>query len=71
MGRIIKILEECYGVKKGNNQHKEESANGTTQKEVAEQLGMNQYVNEEVDGNNFRQANLASEIGLDERQLRN
>ncbi|MCS6103605.1 hypothetical protein DWV12_07660 [Clostridium botulinum] len=24
-----------------------------------------------LDGNNFRQANLASEIGLDERQLRN
>lgn len=42
MGRIIKTLEDCYGVKKGNNQHKEESANGTTQKDIAEQLGINQ-----------------------------
>lgn len=42
MGRIIKTLEECYGIKKGNNQHSEESDNvgKLTQKDIAEQLGM-------------------------------
>ncbi|WP_252241648.1 ParB N-terminal domain-containing protein [Clostridium sp. ZBS18] len=41
MGRIIKTLEECYGVKHGNNQYTEESANGTTQKDISNQLGTN------------------------------
>ncbi|OSA95785.1 UNVERIFIED_ORG: hypothetical protein B2H93_04980 [Clostridium botulinum] len=55
MAKCIQELERIKGVRKG-------SAGGS---------GSNQYTNKEVDGNNFRQANLASEIGLDERQLRN
>jgi Predicted transcriptional regulators len=41
MGRIIKTLEDCYCIQKGNNQHRVDSANGTTQKDIAEQLGTN------------------------------
>lgn len=55
MAKCIQELERIKGIRKG-------SAGGS---------GSNQYINKELDGNNFRQANLASEIGLDERQLRN
>ena len=38
LGRRIKELERIYGIKQGNNQHNEDSANGTklTEKELAE-----------------------------------
>ena len=37
LGRIIKTLEESYGVKNGNNQH---GRNATTQQDVAEKLNI-------------------------------
>ena len=42
LGRRIKELERIYGIKQGNNQHNEDSANGTklTEKELAAQLGI-------------------------------
>ncbi len=42
LGRRIRELERIYGIKHGNNQHNEDSANGTklTQEDLANQLGI-------------------------------
>ncbi|MDP4143112.1 MAG: hypothetical protein Q8936_01335 [Bacillota bacterium] len=59
MARCIAELERIYGIRQG-------SAGGN---------GSNQYLNKELDGNNFAQAksqnDLAIQIGIDQRQLQN
>ncbi|MBY6778637.1 hypothetical protein HYH39_06740 [Clostridium botulinum] len=53
--QLASELERIKGIRQG-------SAGGS---------GSNQYINKVLDGNYFRQAKLASKIGLDARQLRN
>lgn len=59
MAKCIVELERIYGIRQGGN-------------------GSNQYINKELNGNNFplaenykTQSELAKQIGIDERQLRN
>lgn len=43
MGRIIKTLEECYGVRQGSAGKSDRTlSDGKSQKDIAEELGMNQ-----------------------------
>ena len=42
MGRIIKTLEECYGIKGGRPKKTTDNVGNLTQKDIAEELGINQ-----------------------------